>query len=175
MNNGDAPTGRKYTRTLVSRLGPVADQLRGLAGKFGLRPYTVTLVHTYWSGGKRGVGEEIIAHEHLLDPVPKITDLTGVQSIVSPAGLVEQGEVMLTGISPSMREEVLRGVECDGHPTPLDQQFFYEVQFPLPDGQPGERRRFVTASAPYYSPGKLQWQVQLRKQVEGRQRNGDMR
>lgn len=167
------PTGRQYKRTVVSKLGPTADKLRALVGKMGLRPYTVTLIRTAWTGGERGLGEETVVSEVPLLPVPRITDLTGTQAVLSPAGLVEQGEIMLTRISTSMREETLRW--GDSQPVPLDQQFFYEIHFPEPDGSPGERRRFVPSSAPYYDPGKLQWMVQLRKQADNRQRNGDMR
>jgi hypothetical protein len=161
-------------RTLGQQLVPVADCLRDLLTQFGLRPYTVNLIHTRWSGGSRGVGQELIVSVVPILPTPKIADLSGVQEILSPAGLAEVGEVMLTKVSGRFTEEQLRGVPPDGAaPLAGDLQFFYEVQWPELNGQPGDRRRFFPVSAPYYDAPALQWRVQLRRQRGDRARNGD--
>jgi hypothetical protein len=162
-------------RSLGQRLVPVADRLRALLTDFGLRPYTVSIVRTRWTGGRRGVGEEVVVEEIRLRPTPAIADMTGVSAIASPAGLAEQGEILLSKISGTMTEEQLRGISSDGTAIDADEQFFYEIHFPRVDGSPGERRRFFPTSAPYYNAGGLQWQVQLRKQNAERQRGGDVR
>lgn len=161
--------------SLGQALVPVADVLRGLLTTFGLRPYVVRLMRTRWSSGERGVGVETIIESTILEPTPKIADLTGVAAISTPAGLSEQGEVILSRISGRYTEEQLRGMAPSGLPVEASDSFFYEVEFPRPsDGRPSERRRFTLSSAPYYDPFGLQWRVQLRRQRDDRERNGDL-
>ena len=168
-------TAPRMRRSLGQRLVPVADRLRGLLTEFGLRPYEVAIVRTRWSGGRRGVGEEIVVEDALLRPTPKVADLDGIAVQVTPAGLSDVGEVQLSQISGTMTEEQLRGIHADGSPIDADEDFFFEVRFPRLDGRPGERRRFFPASAPYYDASALQWRVHLRHQHANRQRGGDPR
>ena len=168
-------TAPQMRRTLGQTLLPVADTLRNLLTDFGLRPYVVHLLQTRWSTGERGVGVEIILADCPLLPTPRITDLTEVLNIVTPAGLAEQGEILVTRISGLMTEEQLRGIWPNGEQTEKDSQFMYEVRFDnVATGFPGERRRFFPVSAPYFDAPALQWRIKLRKQRDDRARDGDL-
>ena len=175
MANQPPLTAPAMRRSLTQTLIPVADKLRGLLVQFGQRPYNVSLIRTKWAGGERGVGAEIIVSQIYLDPTPRITDLTGVTEITSAAGLAETGSILLTRISGAMTEEQLRGIDPEGDSISQDENFFYEIEFPhVRDGSPSTRRRFTYSSAPYFSAPGLQWRVELVKQRDDRQYNGDM-
>ena len=175
MANQPPLTSPAMRRSLTQSLIPVADKLRGLLVQFGQRPYNISIIRTKWSGGERGVGAEILISQTYLDPTPRITDLTGVNEIASPAGLAEQGSILLSRISGSMTEEALRGLDPAGNSIPQDEQFFYEIEFPHPqNGSPSTRRRFTYSSAPYFDAPGLQWRVELVKQRDDREYNGDL-
>lgn len=164
----------------------VADSIRDIASEFGLRPYKVSLVKTRWGGKqaappRRGWGAETVLSVTPLLPTPLLTDMSGVAEIVTPIGLDEFGEILLTEISGTFREEDLRGLALgsDGKVQSIDPdtQFYYEIEFPRPGFAEvdGERRRFTIKGAPMYFSDKFQWQVRLERQRVDRQRNGDPR
>lgn len=167
------PTSVQLNKTLARRFIPLVDQLRDLLSKFGLRPYKVRIVRAKWSGGERGVGTLSEISELVLLPTPRIHDLISLTEIVQPVGLDEIGAVMLDEISGRFTEDELMGRDSDGSQIPLDEEMFYEVEFPRPDGKAGPRRRFFPRSAPHYAAGKLQWMVHLEKVHEDRARVGD--
>jgi len=141
--------------------------------QFGLRPYKVRLIRIQWSGGERGLGQSFVLNETPLLPTPKISDLSAINEIVHPIGLHEEGGIQLSEISGRYTEEDLMGIGSDGSDIPLDQEFFYEVEYPRPDGQPSVKRRFFPSSAPVYEAGRLQWNIRLERAHEDRLRNGD--
>jgi hypothetical protein len=166
-------TSNQYEHTLAREFVPLADELRDMLTEFGLRPYKVRIIRIQWSGGERGIGQPSVVSELHLLPTPKVTDLSGLSEIVHSIGLHEVGGILLTEISGRFTEEALKGYDADETPIPPDQEFFYEIEFPRPDGQPSVRRRFFPSSPPEYKAGKLQWTVRLERAHEDRLRNGD--
>lgn len=164
-------TGQTYNQTLARKLIPTADMMRDLYTKFGLRPYVARIIHTKWSSGNRGRGVEEVVAELVIEPTPKISDLTGVTEIITPVGLDEVGELLLTQISGAYTEENLRGEFPDGTMPDLDTQVYYEIEFPVPGGD-SERRRFALRGAPYYRAGGFQWSLRLERTREDRNRDG---
>ena len=160
--------------SLGQSLIPLADQMRDLLTQFGLRPYEVKVIRTRWTGGRRGVGAEVLVSELMILPTPKIGDLNALQEMLSPVGVVEVGSLLLQEVSGTYTENELRGYDRDGTPPAPDEQVFYEVTYYHPSGQT-ERRRFVIRSAPYYDAGKLGWTFNLEKAAEDRDGGGGLR
>jgi hypothetical protein len=165
----------EFGQTLGQQLIPVADDLRDLQTQFGLRPYRVRIIRTRWTGGRRGIGEEVVSSEMEILPVPLVSDLTSLAEIVSPVGLDEHGGIVLSEVSGRYTDDQLRGLDIDGTPPAEDEQVMYEVEFPRSDGKPGERRRFHIRSAPHYFADEFQWRVPLERAHEGRDRRGELR
>jgi len=167
-------SGVDLSNTLARRLVPVADALRDLRTTFGMRPYEVHIIRTAWSGGERGVGEEYVTSDLVILPTPRIVDLSTLSAIAQPVGLDEVGLVMLDEISGRYTDDQLRGHRDDGSPPSPEENIFYEVVFPLPDGREGTapRRRFFPASAPYYTAGKFEWVIRLERARPDRQAGG---
>jgi hypothetical protein len=161
--------------TLAQELVPVADELRDLRVQFGLRPYMVHVVRTRWSGGRRGVGQEVVVSDTAILPTPLISDLTGLGLTVTPAALDEVGQITLSEVSGAYTEDQLLGWSDAGERPGPDEQVFYEVEFLLPGGGPGERRRFSTRSAPYYQADRFQWVMTLARASDARSRTGELR
>lgn len=162
-------TSSQAAATLVRRFIPLADSLRNLLTRFGLRSYRVALVYVQWSGGRRGVGVPSVVKEVALLPTPKISPLTGLSELVQPVGLDELGSIELSQVSGRFTEEELRGFSVDGEEVPRDTEFFYEVEFFPQQGQ-SQKRRFFPRTPPAYMPGRLQWVVRLEKANEDRSR-----
>ena len=131
--------------------------------------------HRRWSGGARGEGVESVTSTTTILPTPRISDLSSLQAIVQPIGLDEVGQIQLSQVSNRYDENTLRGLDDAGDEPGIDEQVYYEIEFPGPDGLPAQKRRFVLSSAPYYADGKLQWIVALERARGDRERNGDPR
>jgi hypothetical protein len=170
-------TSSQLAASLAQDLVPVADSIRDLATEFGLRPYKVTLVRTRWSGPVRNQGVESAVDEFVLVPTPLLTDMSGVAQINTAIGLDEFGEVLLQEISPTVREDQLRGHGPNGEPIAPNENFYYEVEFPPPGfiDVDGTRRRFTIKGTPMYFADRFEWQVRLERQRGDRKRNGDPR
>ena len=167
------PTSLQYAKTLARRFVPLADKLRDLMTKFGLRPYKVRIMRVKWSGGQRGIGVPTVASELHILPTPLISDLTSLQEIVHPVGLDESGPIQLSEVSGTFTEDDLMGRSIIGAAVAADDEVFYEIEFPRPDGTPSTRRRFYMLSPPHYHAGRLQWIIRLERSHEERDRAGD--
>jgi len=167
------PTSLQLGKTLARRLVPLADKLRDMLTKFGLRPYKVKVVRVKWSGGARGAGAPVVVGDLHILPTPLISDLNSLSNIVEAVGLTEVGSLTLSEVSGRFSEDDLLGRDSEGNPVAPDEEFFYEVEFPRLDGKPSTRRRFYPRSPPQYHAGKLQWTVRLEKALEDRDRTGD--
>lgn len=166
-------SGEDLKCTLARKLIPVVDRIRDLNTQFGLRPYIVRIIRTRWSGGQRGDGVENVVYEAPILPTPLISDLSGLTEIVQPVGLDEVGAIVVSEVSGSYTEDYLLGRGSAGESIPADEQFYYEIEFPRPGNQPGERRRFFPRSAPTYQPARFQWTVTLERSHEDRSRSGE--
>lgn len=168
------PTAMQLDRTLGQRLIPVADRVRDLHTKFGLRPYKVRVVRMQWASGERGRGLPVVAKELDILPTPLVQDLSTMMEIVQPVGLDEVGTIIVSEISGRFTDDDLRFAGSDGSSPGPDEEVFYEIEFPrTPDGLPGDKRRFFLRAAPMYFAARFQWQVRLEKAHEDRMRNGD--
>lgn len=165
-------TSSQAKGTLARRFIGLADSLRDLLTKFGLRAYKVSIVRIEWSGGRRGRGTPVVVDERVILPTPKIAPMDSLQEVLQPVGLEEVGSLELTQISGTFSEEDLRGYSAAGDGIPINQEFFYEVEF-FPNEGVAQKRRFYPASAPTYYAGRLQWSIRLVKANEDRARNGD--
>lgn len=181
--------------TLAHRLSPLADRLRHLHTRFGLRSYRVFLVWTRWNGEERGEGaEEVIAAVELL-PTPRITDLGALSRRPFSAGVFPEGSIRVDQISASAyTEDILRGLRIPtgahvGHyrpnstpvqtGTPASElttdpkvDFWWELQEDGRGDSPALRRRFRVFGGPARKEGSLYWAVGLELADEARRRDG---
>ncbi len=166
-------SAQQITNSLARKFIPLADSLRDLLTSFGVRQHIVRIVRIHWSGATRGVGTPQVAMEMVLEPTPKISDLSTLTEIIQPIGMDEVGAIVLSNVSGRYTEEQLRGFDPDGTEIPPMDEVFYEIEFPRVDNLPTVKRRFELRSAPYYKPGSLQWMLRLEKSNDDRERNGD--
>jgi hypothetical protein len=162
-------------RSLARKFVPIADNLRDLYTKFGLRPYIVRIVRTRWTDAERGEGGEFVVKSLDLLPTPKVSDLSAINEILHPIGLDEVGGIVVTELSGRFTEEQLRGLDDDGSEAARDEQVYWEIEFVRLDGREGERRRFQLSAAPYYNASTLQWSVKLERTHGERTRSGEPR
>ena len=129
--------------TLADKLSPMADRLRQIATKLGVRRYRVFMVHVMWSGTVRGAGlpKEISRREIL--PTPKVQDMEATTNVLRQFGLTEEGGLVVDEISAAFTEDDLIGKTPDlVDPTMTrtgtqNADFFWEVvearnTYPLP-------------------------------------------
>ena len=168
-------SGTELSRTLASCLISVADSVRDIYTQLGLRTYSVKIIRTAWTGGRRGVGIEYIKDSLDILPTPRISSLDELTEVLQPVGLDELGSIRVSEISGRFSEDQLLGRIPDGIPIDKDEQVFYEIEFPRADGISGVKRRFAPRSAPNYEASTLQWSMRLERTREDRARNGDLR
>lgn len=157
--------------SLARKLIPVVDRVRDLYTKFGARPYRVWIVRTRFASNQRGRGVEQVIQELEIMPTPLVVDMRSLNEVVTPVGVNEQGTIQLQYISGRYTEEMLLGVGPDGTPVASNETVFYEIEFFRGDGAPGERRRFVRDSIPYYNSTQFQWLITLVSVLENRARD----
>lgn len=167
------PTAMDLKKTLAQRFIPLADDLRNLLTKFGLRPYKVRILRIRWANGLRGTGAAVVDDALDILPTPLVQDLSTMTAIVQPVGLDEIGTIIVSEISGRFTDEQLRFLDRDGRQPGPDEEVFWEIEFPRLDGRPSDKRRFMLRSAPMYFSGRLQWQVRLERAHHDRARNGD--
>lgn len=173
---GAVPQPVPLCGTLARGLIGVADSIRNLYTSFGLRPYAVRLVKTRWSNGRRGSGTESVVFSTPILPTPLVADIDSLAEVNTPIGLDEFGEVALTQVSGAYTEDFLRGHDAEGRPVAVDEQIYFEVEFPPPcSGGDATRRRFTLRGAPMYRADQFQWSLRLERARQDRARNGDSR
>lgn len=161
--------------TLANRFVGLADRLRQLNTRFGIRPYRVFLVWTLASGEERGEGEERVTLRHEILPTPKLDDMSAVARSPYAAGTLPVGSVRVSEITQTLTADMLTGkLMPDGRKVddsgPMN--FWWEV---VEDGRgddPAERWRFRMAAEPYRQPGRVQWSVLLERQSADPERLG---
>lgn len=164
---------KTIARSLSQRLIPVADRIRDLYTRFGMRPYRARIIRIRWSGDMRGVGTPLVEKSIDLLPTPLVLDMSTMTEIVQPVGLDEVGTILMTEISGKFTDYQLRFLYEDGREPEKTEEIFYEIEFPKPDGS-NDKRRFYLRSAPHYFAGKFMWQVRLEKAHQDRASNGDV-
>lgn len=164
----DPPTASLAAGSIGHRLGPLADRLRALQSRLGLRPYRVFLVHGAWSGTRRGFGQFIVACRTEIVPTPQVRDMSAVRQMLRATGRVEEGDIYVDEISTSLSEAVLMGAVLGGSSDPpgVDQElgdFFWEVQEQRPGCPEPITRRFSPVSAPDLRRDQFMWAINLTK------------
>jgi|SRR5215831_10802090 len=167
-------------QTLASRLVPVADKVRNLKAKFGIRPYRVFMIHAYWTGKRRGDGQIVIASERELLPVPRVRDIDSVRRVVRSTGLTEEGDIVIDEISAKYAEDDLTGRTPDNIDPAIPRtalktaEFWFEVRESRAVTPATAPRRFSPpVAAPRLSRDGLQWMIVLTKQGNDRGRRGE--
>lgn len=160
-------TADELSRTLTQRLVPVVDRLRAVGVRLGTRTYEVRIIRTAWTGEYRGEGVEYVVADYPLTPTPLVDGLDGIQQSTQDVGQIEQGTVRVSEISGRYSADFLRGWGVDSQPPAQNEQVYYEVRYPTPDGD-GVRRRFVLRAGPAYFADRAEWQMSLEKQIEDR-------
>lgn len=164
-------TPGSWRGSLAGRLARIEDRAREREAQLGLRPYTVSVIRVRWTGGRRGDGvQEIVSVVDIL-PVPKVTDLSSLQLVSSPAMVREQGTLYVSQISGAYTEDQLAGRDPAGRNLPPGDEVFWEVLFL----RSGERRRFTVTSAIGYDAERAQYTLTLTRAHEGRARDGSLR
>jgi hypothetical protein len=161
--------------SILADLVPTVDAARDLKTQLGLRRYIVRIVRVRWTGSQRGSGTATIESMTVLEPTPKVTDLSGITEILQPTGIDEQGGIVVGEISGRYTEDILRGLDASGHEPERNQQVFYEIEFVNGTAQKSDKRRFTLRGAPEYLPGRFQWTVKLERAQQDRNRaTGDV-
>ncbi len=154
-------TDKSLEGSLGVCLQPVIDGARGIIHDLGLRGYRVFLI---WQ--KRDNKQRFVEFKRIqLYPV-KVTSLTGVGWQSSPSGMLQQGEITISEISPAQADgRTLFGqVQELNYSLDPDIEFFYEVQPRdrcASDALGVQPARFTPSSLPYYDAEGFQWVVDL--------------
>lgn len=176
----DPPQVGQVRQTLASKLVPVVDKIRQLNSRFGIRPYRVFMVHTQWTGGEPGVGDEMILSRIEILPTPRVRGMEGIDTNVLATGLTEEGTVEVDQISARLTEDDLLGRTPDlNDPNqqrtiagPVD--FFWEIVEARGQRPNAVIRRFNPSALPGLSRDGFQWKITLVKQDYDRGRNGEL-
>lgn len=185
------PEGAK--RSLAHRLTRVADRLRQLNTRFGLRSKRIFLVWTTWSGVERGEGVEVLLAQVELLPTPRVSDLTAIARRPFPPGIFPEGALRVDQISAGAYTlDVLNGKSIPRATTSAPRadvgqgvngktiekasnpriDFWYELQEDGRGDDPAERQRYRVFGGPSRSEGSLYWAVNLERADESRNRLG---
>jgi hypothetical protein len=164
----DSFTTTAAKNSLASKLMPVADSLRNLRSKFGLRPYTVSLVRVRWSGGYRGNGvDEVVSTLQIL-PTPTVSGVSTMGTVVEATGTAEEGTVYVSDISGRFTEDQLSPALAQ------DEDMFWEVVLVQGNAPRPIRRRFTANATPSFDAEQLAWSVSLSRVQFDRSRDGDL-
>jgi hypothetical protein len=190
---GPLRSGDEARRTIAHRFTRLADRLRQLNTRFGMRSNRVFLTWTRWTGEARGEGrEEVLARVELL-PTPKVTGEASILRRAFAQGVLPDGVIVLTEISAgAFTRDQLTGLKIPGPGpeapggtpgTPVAGEqgdprsdprvdFFYElVEDGRGDAAP-DRDRFRVRSRPERKEGSLYWIVILERADQDMGRDG---
>lgn len=156
--------------TLVGDLVEVVDELRDLYAQFGARDHRTFLVHTQWSGVRRGEGVQQVISETELLPSPEIVDLRTRQ--VTSCGSIEQGDLEASEISLIYTEDQLMGRGAGGAPIDPRREFFWELR--TFDDDLDRRIRCTPTGPPIRQQQEMQWRMRLSVQRPSRGRDGSL-
>lgn len=161
----------EYARSLGVCLQDSLDQARRLQHELGLRAYRVKLV---WVKRDRRQRYSETLREVELVPV-NISSFTGIGWQANFLGMDnDQGELVLTEISPAQVDfDDLQG-KWEGEDPPHDVRFFYEIQQlqRCEGGPPIKPGRYTPASLPAYLADDFQWTIVLTSQIVHRGAEG---
>lgn len=153
------PTATLDTTILVDRLVTKVDTIRDrVHGLLGTRPHVVQTVVRTWTGARKGEGAASDVRT-TITPAPLV--MTAVEDRLRPAGLEEEGDLVLTQVSLTWTESELYA------PTLTDaQEFYYRITGA--HGQGLRARYYVPHKPPVPrrgdNPGDdLDWRVYLRR------------
>ena len=171
-------TPAEARRTLAHRFTRVADNLRQLATKFGIRPMRVFLVWTRWSGTENGEGREEVLQELEILPTPRIVSLDNLALSPLSTGVLPVGSVRVTEVSTSLTYDQLTGrmfpVAHEEHiPEPFT--FFYELREDGRGDDPPKRMKFRLFNEPTRNAENVEWTFVLQRVSEDRNRQGQSR
>jgi hypothetical protein len=170
-----AVTSEMLKNSVARRLVPIADRMRDIHTRFGMRPYTLKLIKTRHAGGRRHLGTEEVTFTRIFDPTPKIVSLSTLTEVVQPVGEDEIGTVQVEQVSAAFTEDMLRGFDDQGRPPGPDESVFYVIEFPTPGDGPGVMRRFQLRSAPDFRAGRFGWSFSLERAHQDPARDGSLR
>jgi hypothetical protein len=154
---GDASCGVD----LIANLSKVADNIRGIAGNMGLRPYEVRIITARWTGGYRGEGVPEVVDILLLEPTPLIESISNIDQRLEAFGLDDVGSIQISEISLRYNEDILLGRDAQGNDPAEDTEVFYEVSLRTSVQTDPVLRRFTPTSTPTYDPDNLQYTLRL--------------
>lgn len=172
-NNGKGSPDPDPELSLVEEMSPLVDEMRQLQTEFGTRPYRVFSVITEWSSGELYRGDERVICEKEFLPTPLI-DLRPMYSVMSEAGIIQHGDVVMREISPSLTEDQIRELCFNGVDLKPGQQGYIEVVHDRRKGNSPERRRFTVRGAPWHNAEKFEWIVTLSDEEIPRNRDGSL-
>lgn len=160
----------------AARLSGMWDRARDMYSRAGLRPYRVSVVRARATGQRaRGDGPTEVVGEWPILPTPKIGDLTGLSEVLQSDQLREMGTIMLSEISTTYSENLLKLRGESGSPIPPGELAFFEVCHLDAAGRVTSRRRFINASAPSHDAVRAQWSIALVRAPWDRDSAGTLR
>jgi len=146
---------------LVDRLQPLADRMRQLEDRFGLRQFDVYRVHRRWTGVERGDGNVVVLLDNLLDPRPLVSapnNQGAPHYELAPGSKLDEGEILLEQVSLTYTEAELTG---PAPMPPLEEWFFRLVDA---RGQDIPTRYYVLNGPPRADRLKtMGWVLQLQR------------
>lgn len=161
-------SAEKVQRTVVGKLGGVADRVRQVATRLGARPWRVFLVHTRASGEERGEGRTSEVRRVEVLPTPRVRSLDNLSFNPYHAGVFPLGALTVDEISTKrFGEDQLRGLDLpettDGVPERFD--FYWEV---VEDGRSGpdvkvRPQRYRLLSQPFLDAENVQWVCRIER------------
>ena len=158
--------------TLVEDLGGIVDDIRQIAVDFGARPLIYYSVTVRWSGGEVGRGESTIIRDTPILPTPRTEPVGYTDRMLESGGIVERGDITLSGISPRFTEDEID--QLFGVVAIAGEETFIEQRTDSRDGQT-RRRRFVLAKAPERRDTRCDWKAVLRQADGARRLDGTAR
>jgi hypothetical protein len=156
----------KVQRTVVGRLGRVADRVRQVATELGARPWRVFMVHTRATGEERGEGRTQEFRRVEILPTPRVRSLDNLTFNPYHAGVFPMGSLTVDEVSTSFTEDQLRGIDFpkEGEfEVPERYDFYYEVVQDGRQGGPVRPQRYRLLSQPFLDAENVQWVVRLER------------